>query len=136
MIAELIASCYEGWSEQLRREFAENRANRTVGSRLLSRGDRVNVWEVCLGPGERLVAHRHYLDYFWTALTGGVGIQRASDGSTTRVTYEAGDTLHRAIAPGTVLLHDLTNVGSRPLRFLTVEHRRAQPMDPSTGGTR
>lgn len=86
----LVARDHEGWSAELRAEFAANAHNGRVGGRLLSETDRVRVWEIRLAPGERLPAHRHVLDYFWTALTAGRGRQHTADGTTREVTYEAG----------------------------------------------
>ena len=78
-----------------RREFADNGRNYTVGSHLLSETDRVKVWEIRLAPGQRLPAHKHVLDYFWTVMTDGVSVQHADDGTTRRVVYQAGDTMPR-----------------------------------------
>ena len=44
-----------------------------------------------------------------------------------RVTYAVGETRHFDFGPGEYLLHDLENIGDKPLAFLTVEFRRAAP---------
>ncbi len=67
----VTATDFEGWSPQLRDEFAAAGRNYAVGGKLLSETDRLKVWEIRLGPGERLPAHKHVLDYFWTVLTAG-----------------------------------------------------------------
>ncbi len=121
---EVIGEGFAGWTPELRAEFAANRDNVRVGGRLLSETDRVKVWEIRLAPGERMPAHRHVLDYFWTVLTDGVSIQHADDGTTTRVTYRAGETRHLSFGEGEYLLHDLNNAGTTDLVFVTVEHRR------------
>jgi hypothetical protein len=82
-----------------------------------------------LAPGERLPAHKHVLDYFWTVLTAGESEQHTEDGVTRRVGYEPGTTRHYTFGPGEYLVHDLCNVGSTELIFITVEHHRA-PGDP------
>ena len=33
----------------------------------------MRVWTIRLKPGERIGFHRHVLNYFWTAVTGGLG---------------------------------------------------------------
>jgi quercetin dioxygenase-like cupin family protein len=121
---ELTATDFDGWTEALRTDFAENANNDAVGSVLLSETERVRVWSINLAPGERLGAHRHTLDYFFTALTDGESVQHSDDGSTRHVCYQAGDTRHFDFAPGEYLLHDLENVGAEPLGFVTVEHVR------------
>ncbi|MFD9271363.1 hypothetical protein ACFWB1_32790 [Streptomyces goshikiensis] len=121
----LVARDHEDWSAELRAEFAANAHNGRVGGRLLSETDRVRVWEIRLAPGERLPAHRHVLDYFWTALTAGRGRQHTADGTTREVTYEAGETRHFTFGPGEFLLHDLENCGHTPLLFTTVEFKDA-----------
>jgi hypothetical protein len=122
---DLIGTDFSDWSPELRKEFGDNSRNYTVGSRLLSETERVKVWELRLKPGERLPAHKHVLDYFWTVMTDGISIQHADDGTTRRVAYQAGDTRHAAFANGQYLFHDLNNVGTTDLIFLTVEHHRA-----------
>jgi beta-alanine degradation protein BauB len=68
---DIVATNFDGWTPQLRQEFIDNAHNYQVGSTLLSETDRVKVWHIRVGPGERLPAHRHVRDYFWTALTDG-----------------------------------------------------------------
>ena len=118
----LVATGFDGWTSELRAEFAEHAHDGQVGSRLLSADDRVRVWEIRLGPGERWHAHRHVLDYFWTAVNAGRSRQHTSDGTTREVSYVAGETRHFTFRPGEYLLHDIENVGDGPLVFTTVEH--------------
>src|SRR6478609_7969239 len=73
-------------------------------------------------PGERWHAHRHVLDYFWTAVNAGRSRQHTSDGTTRDVSYGAGETRHFTFAAGEFLLHDIENVGDTDLVFTTVEH--------------
>jgi len=135
------ATGFEGWPDAVKADFAGNSRNTDVGSKLLSLDSRVRIWRIHLEPGQRLGAHRHTLDYFWTALTAGRGLQHVDDGSTRLVTYAPGDTCHFDFGPGESLLHDLENIGETPLGFVTVEFRRADPgqLDPAhpitTGGT-
>ena len=42
----------------------------------------INYLAVRLAPGERIGFHRHVLDYFWTAVSGGRGRQHIHDGTT------------------------------------------------------
>jgi hypothetical protein len=117
----LIAENFAGWSPELRAEFARNEFNGRVGQRLLSETDRVRVWEIRVKPGQRVAAHRHVLDYFWSAVSAGTSVQHTSDGTTRRVEYQAGDTVHFRFGDGEYLLHDLQNAGPQDLRFVTVE---------------
>jgi len=118
----LIATDFEGWSDELRAEFDTHSHDGDVGSRLLSQNERVRVWEIRLAPGERWHAHRHVLDYFWTAVNAGRSRQHTSDGTTREVSYGAGETRHFRFAAGEYLLHDIENVGDTDLVFTTVEH--------------
>ena len=47
----------------------------------------MRVWIIRLQPGERIGFHRHVLDYFWTAVTGGRGRQHLQDGTTVEYSY-------------------------------------------------
>jgi quercetin dioxygenase-like cupin family protein len=118
----LVGENFEGWSEDLRAEFDTHAHDGEVGSKLLSENDRVRVWEIRLAPGERWHAHRHVLDYFWTAVNAGTSRQHTFDGTTRDVSYSAGETRHFHFDAGEYLLHDIENVGNSELIFTTVEH--------------
>ena len=109
------------WPPELRRDFAAGAGNGRVGSRLVSETDRVRVWHLFLGPGERIGFHTHVLDYFWTAMTPGRARSHYADGAAREVTYQAGDTQHHRYAPGESMIHDLENIGESDLVFATVE---------------
>jgi len=133
------ATGFEGWSDAVKADFADNSRNANIGSKLLSMAGKVRVWSIELEPGERLGAHRHTLDYFWTALSAGRSLQHVDDGSTRLVTYTKGETRHFDFGSGEYLLHDLENVGDTPLAFVTVEFLRtdschSDPTRAITGG--
>lgn len=119
----VIARNFNGWPDEVLRDFHENAYNFNVGQRLVSETDRVKVWEIRLDPGHRLHAHRHVLDYFWTAVSAGRSRQHEDDGTTREVDYSVGDTRHFRFGPGEYLLHDLENIGQSQLVFVTVEHK-------------
>ena len=121
LAGKLIGENFHAWPEEVRHDFVDNAFNGEVGSRLLSESDRVRVWEIRLQPGQRVAAHRHVLDYFWTAINPGSSRQHTADGTTREVTYIAGETRHFNFAEGQYLLHDLENVGETDLVFSTVE---------------
>jgi hypothetical protein len=118
----LVATDFDGWTDELRAEFGAHAYDAHVGSRLLSENERVRVWEIRLAPGERFHVHRHVLDYFWTAVVAGQSRQHTSDGTTREVAYDAGETRHFTFAAGEFLLHDIENIGSTDLIFTTIEH--------------
>ena len=118
----LVGTDSEGWSDQLRAEFGAHSHDGHVGSRLLSQTPRARVWEIRLAPGERWHAHRHVLDYFWTAINAGRSRQHTHDGTTREVGYQAGETRYFHFGAGEFLLHDIENVGDNDLIFSTVEH--------------
>lgn len=122
LAGELVATSFDGWPDWLRKEFTERANDGEVGSRLLSEDSRVRVWEIRLAPGERWHAHRHVLDYFWTAISAGRSRQHTHDGTTREVSYQAGETRHFHFAAGEFLLHDIENIGETELIFTTVEH--------------
>ena len=111
----------EDWPVWLIEEFERNQYNACVGTQLLSETDRVRVWTIRLKPGERIGFHRHVLDYFWTAVTTGVGLSHMQDGSTIERDYHVGETQHESYGPGEYKVHDLENIGDSELVFTTVE---------------
>jgi hypothetical protein len=135
LAGDLVASDFETWPEWLKTEFDEHAHDGEVGSRLLSENDRVRVWEIRLSPGERWHAHRHVLDYFWTAINAGSSRQHTHDGTVREVSYQAGETRHFHFGAGEYLLHDIENIGDDELVFTTVEHldsaNAALPIDGS-----
>ncbi len=111
------------WPKPLQLEFereAQN-PNGCVGNELVSESDRVRAWTIRLKPGQRFGFHRHVLDYFWTAISGGRGRQHLMDGSTVEYTYQPGETRHERYGPGEFKVHDLENIGDKELVFMTVE---------------
>jgi len=106
----------------LKEELARNAFNPCVGHILLSQSDRARVWYIGLRPGERIGFHRHVLDYFWTALTVGSAVSHIDGGPPKRADYFAGQTQHMSFAQGEYILHDLQNIGTEDLVFITVEH--------------
>ncbi|AXH34774.1 hypothetical protein DVJ78_04545 [Humibacter sp. BT305] len=121
LAGELVGAEYEGWPSAVVDDFRTNAFNGNVGTRLLSQTDRVRIWEIRLAPGERVSAHRHVLDYFWTSITGGHSRQHTADGTTRQVSYRPGETRHYTFGDGEYLLHDLENIGDSELVFSTVE---------------
>lgn len=96
-------------------------ANHELGTALLLVNDRVRVFEVRLEPGERGPFHIHDHDYFWTVVDPGRGRQRRTDGTWTVRDYRRGETRFLRHGPRDALIHDLENVGTTLLRFVTVE---------------
>ncbi|MCO1578437.1 hypothetical protein M8C13_22045 [Crossiella sp. SN42] len=118
--APLLAD-HQGWTAELHAEFRRNEHNGHVGGRLIEQTRWTRLWEIHLRPGERLPAHRHVLDYSWTAVHSGLGRQHSHDGTTREVTYRSGDSRFLRFPAGHFLLHDLENIGSTPLLFITTE---------------
>ena len=111
------------WPAAIEAEFERerNNPNPCVGSVLISENERVRVWMIRLQPGERIGFHRHVLDYFWTAVSGGHGRQHVHDGTTVEYTYAPGETRHETYGPGEFKVHDLENIGDKDMVFMTIE---------------
>jgi quercetin dioxygenase-like cupin family protein len=111
------------WPPAIAAEFERERQNPNgcVGSTLLSEGEKVRVWIIRLAPGERIGFHRHVLDYFWTAVSGGRGRQHIHDGTTVEYSYAPGETRHETYGPGEFKVHDLENLGDKEMVFMTIE---------------
>ena len=95
--------------------------NGMVGQRLLSETDAVRVWRIELKPGERVGYHKHVLNYFWTATSGGKSRSHYADGRTVDTEYALGTTRHYSFGKGESMVHDLENIGDTVLSFTTVE---------------
>lgn len=121
---ELTTSGFEGWSEEIRREFRDNAYNGRIGTDLVFENDVVRVWHMTLQPGEAMPVHRHVLTYFWTAITPGRFLQRTYDGTTYESDYKAGLTHFYDVKYGEFALHNLENVGDAPMVFCAVELKK------------
>lgn len=108
-----------------REEFADELAaaphNYDVGTAVWFENHRIRVWEILLKPGERGPFHAHTRNYFWTVVEGSRGLQRFADGSYAVRDYLVGETKYLEHTPETALIHDLENIGTTDLRFVTVE---------------
>lgn len=111
------------WPREVVVEFEREKKqnNPCVGTHLLSENERARVWIIRLKPGERIGFHRHVLDYFWSAVTGGRGRQHVHDGTTVEYTYYPGETRHETYKAGEFKVHDLQNIGDNEMVFMTVE---------------
>lgn len=95
--------------------------NHQVGTSLWLENDHVRIFEVRLEPGERGPFHVHDTTYFWTVVDPGRGLQRFTDGTFVVREYGLGETRYLVHTAEDPLIHDLENVGSTTLRFVTVE---------------
>jgi beta-alanine degradation protein BauB len=107
--------------EDFAQELAAAPGNRQLGTSLWFENDHVRVFEVRLGPGERGPFHVHDATYFWTVVEPGRGLQRFANGTFVVRDYALGETRYLVHSPDDPLVHDLENVGSSTLRFVTVE---------------
>lgn len=107
--------------EDFAEELAEAPTNRDLGTTRWFENDRVRVFELRLGPNERAPFHVHDATYFWTVVEAGRGLQRFADGTQVTRDYAVGETRFLVHSPDDPLIHDLENVGTSTLRFVTVE---------------
>jgi hypothetical protein len=91
-----------------------------IGSGVLFENDRVRVWDLTCEPGERIPFHGHRTTYFFTCVAGGRMINRFPDGNQVTVEMADGDTWFTEIGDEPEV-HDLENVGTTRVRFVTVE---------------
>ncbi len=122
LAGELVATDFETGPTGCARSSPDHAYDGHVGSRLLSENDRVRVWEIRLAPGERWHAHRHVLDYFWTAVKAGRSRQHTMTAPCVKSPTMPARTRHFRFGPGEFLLHDIENIGDDDLVFTTVEH--------------
>jgi len=133
---ELRSTSEDEWPVEVRSDFAVNANNGRVAGELLFENERVRVWSIRLQPGERYVAHRHVLDYFWTTVSAGTSLQHSMGGKAELVHYEVGDTMFFSYGEGDSMLHDLGNAGATELAFTTVELKESAnaPLPINSGG--
>ena len=106
-------------------EIAAGMSNFSVGTTLLFENTRVRVWELALQPGQHAPFHCHTIDYFWVAVDPGPIVQRiireGNRGEEMSMTPDRGQVKFFTFRDGDILLHDLANVGNKPIRYITIE---------------
>ena len=107
--------------DRLPADVAEGPTNFAVGQRLLCENDRVRVWEISLGPGERHVFHCHRTSYFWVAHTGANVRVSYPAGAYHDYEHQAGEVTYMEIPEGERNIQDLTNTGDTSLHLTTIE---------------
>jgi beta-alanine degradation protein BauB len=107
--------------QNLREKFLANRGTGRVGTGLVSETEKVRVWHLSLAPGGRIGFYTHFLDYFWTVITGGNARSHYADGSAREVSFTPGDTQHHVYGAGQFMIHDIENIDLTALVFATVE---------------
>jgi hypothetical protein len=108
-------------TSEFAQELATAHGNLAVGTKVLFENDHVRVWELALDPGVRAPFHCHTIDYFWVAADPGPVVQRLSTGEISHVTHDRGQVTFFTFRGGETLIHDLENVGDKPIRYITVE---------------
>jgi hypothetical protein len=106
--------------DAFRDELAAAAQNRQVGTAVLFENERVRVWDLTVEPGDRIPFHCHTTSYFFTCVEGGRMINRFPDGNQVTLDMDDGATWFSAI-DSEPEIHDLENVGSTRVRFVTVE---------------
>ena len=129
----MTQSTINEWPSDVRAELEAGRISPRVGTKLVSETDRVRVWHLLLAPGDRIGFHRHVLDYFWTATSSGRSRSYYADGRAHEKEIQTGETCHITFGAGEEMIHDLQNVGTDTLSFVTVEFKNSanepQPID-------
>lgn len=95
--------------------------NYTIGTTMLLENERVRVWDITLGPGERMPFHCHRTTYFYRCESGGRWRLRTTEGEVLIGEDAPGEVTFHELAPGERLVHELTNIGDSLLRYTTVE---------------
>jgi hypothetical protein len=104
---------------------ADDRVFGNIASKLLMENDKVRIWEMRLGPGEKSDLHRHDNDYIMIQISGdkmAAEFEPDSGGEWAGLNYVEGD-----ISPGNVLfakaggVETAVNVGKEPFYEIVVE---------------
>jgi beta-alanine degradation protein BauB len=104
-------------------EYADELAateHQPIASSVTFENERVRIWDLTLEAGQRWPFHCHTRSYFFVTVEGGTAISRFPDGNLVTMDYEPGTPWFTAIAAEPEI-HDLENVGTSRLRFVTVE---------------
>jgi hypothetical protein len=107
-------------TDDFRDELAAAANNHQVGTAVLFENERVRVWDLTVEPGARIPFHSHTTSYFFTCVEGGSMINRFPDGNQVTLDMDDDATWFSTI-DAEPEIHDLENVGTARVRFITVE---------------
>lgn len=112
---------FDTWETEKVDELKSGFFRDTFGS-FLFENDSIRLWDLSLGPNQRIPFGRRKSDYSVTCMTDGLAISRNANGQINLMRFKKGDTpiwQHH----GNQIISDFENIGEDPLKFIVIEHK-------------
>lgn len=111
---------YECWSPNTLKEIANDQFSSDIGQPLFE-NKRIKLWQIELGPKERLPFRKHSNSYSCNCLTDGLVLSRNINGEVDLLRFERGETYFRECDAEAI--HDLENIGENTVVITIVEEK-------------
>ncbi len=95
-----------------------------VGEQLIFENADLKVWTIKLLANSSLPFHKHTTNYNWTAMTDGSAISHYQTGRIIQLSYTKGDLSYYDHDTKGSFVHNLKNIGNKPLEFITIEYKK------------
>jgi beta-alanine degradation protein BauB len=100
--------------------WGEDAPSGDVGTRLVTKNDRVRVWEIRLAPGETSPLHTHWSPYLFVVTSAARVLTRYADGTSEDELNEPGDVVYVDVDHRT-RTHTLSNIDDKQYENRVVE---------------
>lgn len=112
---------FDAWDPLKLEELRNSDITDAVGTHLFE-NETVKLWEIFLGPNERIPFRKRTRSYSWTCRTNGLAITRNANGQIKLLRLKKGDTGYWEFQKEE-LVSDLENIGENSLKIVIVEYK-------------
>src|SRR5690606_1496151 len=116
---------FDPWEQEKIDELFHRELSDSLSDRLVFENERVKLWELILGPGERMPFRRINSNFGWVCPTGGLAISRHGNGKINMVKFEPGYAEY-FVYQSKNFVYDLENIGEHPISINILEYRQSQ----------
>ncbi len=116
---------FDPWEQEKIEELFHRDLSDSLSNRLVFENERVKLWDLYLGPGERIPFRKINTNFGWVCPTGGLAICRHGNGKINMVKLEPGDAEYFECRSKNYV-YDLENVGEHPISINILEYKWIQ----------
>lgn len=117
---------FDPWEQEKIDELFHMELSDSLSDRLIFENERVKLWDLYLGPGERIPFRKINSNLGWVCPTGGLAICRYGNGKINMVKLDPGDAEYFEYQSKN-FVYDLENIGEHPISINILEYKQTQP---------
>src|SRR5690606_36991533 len=116
---------FDPWEQEKINELFHRELTDSLSDRLVFENEVVKLWDLYLGPGERMPFRRVNSNFGLVCPTGGLALSRYGNGKINMVKLDPGDTEYFEYSQKN-FVHDLENIGEHPIEINNIEYKQSQ----------